>query len=317
MCAYDPAFDRVLLFGGGALDDLWELDLESDDGTWQELHLAEGPSERNLGLLRLDTRRNRLLLFGGYGVNRVEGYTTYLNETWALDLDATPTWRPLAPSGHPPQGRDRANGTFDPLNDRLVLTCGGAAGSNDTWAIAFTDVPTSTQLALVSSEASADRVRLVWAGAAPGASVTGYRRELNSEWRALGEWAADGRGFVVFEDRDVTPDTWLEYRLGVITGAGEAFFGAARVRVPARALTLAARVVGGHATFVVALSSGEPATLALFDVGGRRVWSRAVGHLGRGAHEVHADDAVLAPALYFARLTQDGATRLARVALVR
>lgn len=327
MCAYDPARDRVLVFGGGTsdmssagyLNDLWALNLGSGDGTWQQQSTTPGPTGRNLGLLHLDGAHDRLLLFGGFGVSHVEGNTTYieyLNDAWTLDLAGTPTWRSLSPSGFRPAGRDRANGAYDVLHDRLVLTCGGTSGSNDVWTLEFGDVPTATLIDLARREVAADHVWLMWAGAAPGQVVTVYRRETGAEWRSMGTRNADGAGYITLEDRDVKPGAALDYRLGVRINGVETLLGATHVQIPRWELALSSRAAGGSLSFTVALPSAEPATLVLFDLAGRRVWSMAVGHLGAGTHEVTAD-ATLQPAIYFARLSQGQSQRHARIALIR
>jgi hypothetical protein len=268
----------------------------------------------------MDASHNQLMLFGGFGVSHVEPntiYIEYLNDTWALDLGATPTWQQLSPGGLLPQGRDRANGTYDPMSDRLVLTCGGVSGSNDLWTLDFGDQPTPTLIDLAIRDVTIDRVRLVWDGAGPGTRVTAYRREPPAEWTPVASMFADGERHVVLEDHDVRRGATLEYRLGVMTEHGEEYFGATRVEIPLHGLALTAKAANGRASFTVELPSGDPATLALFDVAGRQVWSQAVGSLGPGSHEVSAGDAPLQPGLYFARLTQRQATRVTRVAVVR
>ena len=322
MCAYDPPRDRVLMFGGGtlseSLNDLWALNLGSGDGAWQELPVPPGPSIRSQGLLRLDTVHDRLLLFGGYGLNAEETVITWLNDTWALGLTGTPAWRSLSPAGFRPTEREGANGAYDALHDRLVVACGGQGdGSNDVWALSFGDAPTPTLLDLASRDVTAERVLLVWAGAEPGRMVTAYRRQPGAEWRSLGTVVADAGGYVALEDHDVTPGAALEYRLGVTTSGVESFFGAVSVHIPQRGLALSARVARGHFSFTVQLPSREPATLALFDLAGRSVWSTSVGDLGAGGHEVEMDGATLPTAIYFARLSQGRAVSNLRIALVR
>jgi len=324
MCVFDAARNRVIIFGGGTnaglLNDLWALDLAAGDGTWHPIAVSPGPSQRNLGLLRFDTIHDRLLLFGGYGVEYQDpnfASINYLNDSWTLDLGGTPAWHERSPSGFLPPGRDRANGAYDPIHDRLILACGGISGSNDLWALTSGDTPTATLLSLASLDATSARVRIAWAGADPLESATVYRRTPATAWRSLGTVVADGRGMIEFEDRDVTPGATYEYRLGVLSQSGEAFYGATWVEIPRFALALSARSSKGDVTFTVQLSANEPATLAVFDLAGRRVWSREVGSLGAGSHEVRADDVALAPALYFARLTQGRETRFARIAVTR
>jgi hypothetical protein len=324
MVARDPGHDRLLVFGGMTPDDmndLWALDLASGDGAWQQQPIATGPSPRLAGLLRLDAAHDRLLLFGGYGEAQVGNdiYTQPLSDTWALVLDDTPFWQALSPAGFLPPARHSANGAFDPVHGRLILTCGETNNSetNDLWSLTFDDVPTPTLLALATREVSADRVRLVWSGAKPGSRATAYRRDPGSDWQSITSLLADGEGFVTLDDPDVTPGTTLEYRLGVSAGQGEEFFGTTTVQVPSRSLALTARAVEGRLSFAVELPSAEPATLSIFDVSGRLAWSTPVGQLGPGSHVVSLDERTLAAALYFARLTQGSESRFARAVVFR
>ena len=141
----------MLVFGGYAsntyVNDLFALNLATD--TWQSLVPGNRPPGRTLGLLRYDSTRNRLLLFGGYGVEATgPGYTqiNVLNDSWALPLTGTFAWKKLSPAGFAPPARDRANGVYDRFADRLLVTCGGGSGSNDTWSLGFSDTPTATTI---------------------------------------------------------------------------------------------------------------------------------------------------------------------------
>jgi hypothetical protein len=67
----------------------------------------------------------------------------------------------------------------------------------------------------------------------------------------------------------------------------------------------------------LSLTDASPATLELFDVMGRKLWSREVGGLGGGEHEVSVGGGVrLAPGLYLARVTQGDHRATARVAIM-
>ena len=67
-----------------------------------------------------------------------------------------------------------------------------------------------------------------------------------------------------------------------------------------------------------ALPSGAPAILALYDLAGREVASAAAGALGAGSHTLDlARGRSLAPSVHLARLSQGGALRTARVAVIR
>jgi hypothetical protein len=66
------------------------------------------------------------------------------------------------------------------------------------------------------------------------------------------------------------------------------------------------------------LGDGSPAALEVFDLAGRRLWSREVGELGPGEHRVRlGDGAYFPPGLYLARLRQGGHTASARIAIIR
>ena len=65
------------------------------------------------------------------------------------------------------------------------------------------------------------------------------------------------------------------------------------------------------------LASAERASLELIDVQGRRVTRREVGSLGAGRHLVTFDSPRLRPGLYFLRLAQGRAARIARLVALR
>lgn len=65
------------------------------------------------------------------------------------------------------------------------------------------------------------------------------------------------------------------------------------------------------------LADASPATLALFDISGRRLWTRDVGLLGAGEHVVPVADGAWIPAgVYLARLTQAHRVASARIVVV-
>jgi len=73
----------------------------------------------------------------------------------------------------------------------------------------------------------------------------------------------------------------------------------------------------GRMTLQFSLPSSAPASLALYDVGGRLVASADVGSMGPGGHSVDLSQGrKLAPGVYLARLTQGALVRTARVAVL-
>ena len=66
------------------------------------------------------------------------------------------------------------------------------------------------------------------------------------------------------------------------------------------------------------LSGREPTGLAVFDLQGRRRWSREVGEFGPGTHRVHTmTERPLEPGIYFVRLETLSTLRTRKVAVVR
>ncbi len=75
---------------------------------------------------------------------------------------------------------------------------------------------------------------------------------------------------------------------------------------------------GGSATVIFTLSSGQPATLELFDLAGRQVDTREVGALGAGVHRAtFGAGRQLAAGVYYAKLSAGNDVRTTRVAILR
>ena len=126
---YDTAGDRVILFGGwGTMDtnDTWAYDPSANQ--WTELHPAGTlPSARHSHALVYDSSRDKVIMFGGYGVG-------YLNDTWEYDPDAD-TWTKLDPSSPVPAARIGHTMVYDSARQKVVLFGGQLIGgvNNDTW----------------------------------------------------------------------------------------------------------------------------------------------------------------------------------------
>jgi hypothetical protein len=130
--AYDSWRKRVVLFGGNRvlfgkgpqagdfLGDTWEW----DGKRWRQLRVA-GPPPRAEGVMTFDSKRGRLVLFGGH--NWTEGKRKRFGDTWEWDGKQ---WTQVATTG--PTPRNGAAICFDSARGVAVLF-GGNGPSNETW----------------------------------------------------------------------------------------------------------------------------------------------------------------------------------------
>lgn len=126
---FDPLANRMVVFGGQSLNDVWELTLGSSPA-WSQILPSGGPPPGATGHVAIyDPVRHRLV--------------THLNdpnnETWALDLSAH-SWANLTPAGPLPPARSGAAGIYDSSRDRLVVF-GGYSQWKEVWAF---DLGTNT-----------------------------------------------------------------------------------------------------------------------------------------------------------------------------
>jgi len=130
--AYDPATDRMIIFGGydgtSYYNDTWAFDIAAK--TWANLHPSGSvPASRGGHSFVYDPASKTMILFGGWN-----GRTEY-NDTWAYDL-AENTWTNLRPSGRAPAARDSQAMAYDAENKVIILFGGWSATKeyDDTWA---------------------------------------------------------------------------------------------------------------------------------------------------------------------------------------
>lgn len=143
--AYDSLRGRVVLFGGTSvglppgqliLGETWEW----DGTTWKRM-ANTGPSPRYGHALAYDSRRQRVVLFGGQ--TSVGGSDRYLDDTWEWDGAA---WNQVVNAG--PSARSNHAMVYDSARSRIVLY-GGFDGSakSDTWernGVVWTAINSST-----------------------------------------------------------------------------------------------------------------------------------------------------------------------------
>jgi hypothetical protein len=130
--AFDDERREGILFGGNRvlfgtgdetdtfLDDTWRF----RNGRWAPL-AVKGPSPRAEAAVAYDSRRHRIVLFGGY--RREEGRNVRLGDTWEWDGTG---WTNVASNG--PSPRNGSAMAFDEHRGRVVLF-GGPGPSTETW----------------------------------------------------------------------------------------------------------------------------------------------------------------------------------------
>ena len=139
---YDPVRDRMLVFAGSsgrnALNDVWSLDL-SGTPSWSPLDVSAPFRGRNGHSAIYDTRRDRMVVFGGADSIGLCG------DVWALSLSAL-TWNEIIPVGTTrPSARRWHSAIYDGVTDRMLVFSGSDWVSsdiyrspvNDLWALSF------------------------------------------------------------------------------------------------------------------------------------------------------------------------------------
>jgi len=182
------------------------------------------------------------------------------------------------------------------------------------------DITVPVEVSLVSAEAEPGVARLRWS-VASGADTrwTVARRQEDTPWRALAEAAADGAGYVRFEDRDVAAGGRYGYRLE--SPSGETF-GEAWVEVPqgsAFALLGARPNPAGPRDLEVSFSLAEAGRVSIevFDTSGRRTFASDLGTLEPGNHLLNLGRLVrLRPGACFIRLRQGARSQTRRAVIL-
>jgi hypothetical protein len=296
VAVYDPVGDQMVVFGGSGasfpqqlFNDTWTLSL-SPTARWTQLTPAGiPPTGRYEMAAAFDTRRRRMLVFGGVSI-------TTGGELWSLSLAGTPTWTQITLPGGPP-ARSLPTAVYDPVGDRFIVFGGISDTPNEgnaAWALTLSGTPAWTRLAPTSGppvsraghaavfDLARDRM-LVFGGFTPGGGINTV-------------------------DYD---DTWAL-----------AFEPPAPTSVPPVPATTAFALngarpnpAGRNLSVSLTLAGQGPATLELLDLTGRRIVTRELGSLGPGPQTVTLDREVtqLVAGVYLVRLREG--SRLATIKL--
>lgn len=122
------------------LSDTWSYDLADDSWT---LLVEDSPPGRRYGhVAALDEARDRMIVFGGFRRNGINGRLEDVGDLWAFDL-ATRTWTELSPSNPGPSPRQFARGATMPDGSGMILFGGRSDVTgvmNDLWLLSFEDL---------------------------------------------------------------------------------------------------------------------------------------------------------------------------------
>jgi hypothetical protein len=323
---YDPIGDRLLIFGGiggddedSTFGDTWQLALGGQP-TWSRLSLPRSPSPRCFASAVYDSRRQRIVLFGGRDENGQP-----LHDTWFLPLGGTAGWVPDDTAGALPTARWGAAAAYDPDRDRMLVFNGAWDPCRlvfiwQTSALTFHD-PVPAPLALDRTSRHPWGVTLEW-HAPPAVTFSGTveRRGERSAWVTLGAVAQAASGLVRFRDASASPGVRYAYRVRWSVGPSSSTTEPVWLDVPALrfALERIPNPTSQGLTVAFSLPDAASARMEVLDVAGRRVASRSVGEMGAGDHVVQlAAPGALAPGMYVIRLTRGADTRVARVSIIR
>jgi hypothetical protein len=338
---YDSLGDRIILFDGGQV---WS---SSGDGprTWTPLGPLRPNESPNLGsgaAVAIDTRRNRLIVSGGWTpYPHSAGYTQ--SGVWSLSLGAEPSWSPI---GTLPHGSASHASYCDPVRDRLVVVGGyevfDSPRSRRSFGATVWSTPVDSALRWTESHSSDG------ATPAPPDAHTAFDPRLDRLFIARDStvWTGgvdDAGPWTQLEFSTARPTMTSAVAYDPIRDQLLALFastpGSEHVQAWAVAVgplavslleaadpaSLRLALPGAHPNpavggilLTLSLPGLGPAELEIFDVRGRRRLSRNVGSLGPGMHSIPLEgSSAWPPGVYYARLRRGGESRTTRVVLIR
>ena len=171
---YDPIGDRMIVFGGYASNETWELPLAAP--AWNRLSPTGTVPTSRVGQTAIhDPRRNRMIVFGGTGPpGRTNAYALALDGTlvwselppgppvawhtaicdpvgdrmlvfdgaaqvWSLSLAEPMAWSLLTPTGETPGRRSQSTAIYDPIRHRVVVHGGCCTEDENGSSMTFGD----------------------------------------------------------------------------------------------------------------------------------------------------------------------------------
>lgn len=156
---YDSANDMLVVQGGGNRGRIQPGATFGFDGTaWRELAAAEaGPGERVHHAMAYDSRRRRVVLYGGFGSDQIEARRA---ETWEWDGSR---WERFMAAGPGPRARHRM--AYDPARGVTLLFGGNDdprtwAWNGSEWRVVAEQGPTPRYMHAMTYDTARERVLL-------------------------------------------------------------------------------------------------------------------------------------------------------------
>lgn len=333
----DPEHDVLVCFGGYSLSPAppslpvllsttTVMSLESGAVTQPVTGIA--PPARRAAVLVWDATRHRILMIGG-----VDALGAALHDVWALN-PATWTWSAVATTGVGPGDRV-FSAVFDEASNRVLAITSQSPGQRlyalypgagmETWTL-LGESGYNMLLYRIAVDTARHRLLgldtslgVVSAPIAPG-PVAWSLVQTSHGATFLGDAfydAAADRLMIGYAQADYGPPKAHVLALE---------FGSGALEVPPTAgrPALALRIVGSQPSAFapevefVTVPGESRAKLELFDVTGRRVWSRDLGSLVAGAHRVRVAEGMPLPAgVYAVRFVSGTEVRSARAVVLR
>ncbi len=254
----------------------------------------------------------RMIVNGGR--EHRQPFGTYL--LCAAGFADTSTWSALAPTGESGPASFGHDATYDPIGDQMVV--GGMPGDPSIWLLQWNRPERAAPWAIA---ADGEGVHLDWFAKGPaGLAFLVQRRTPTEPWTTLGARTASGE-HVTWSDAAVRTGERYGYRLAWPSGTDTLWceeswtYGPAATGAVALAGAWPNPSRGQAVTLVFTLADASAARLELFDITGRRVWSRATG--GTVGRQLATINASLHPGVYLARVTQGVRRATARIVVVK